>query len=550
MFSKSIKLKSDNMTKLGERKKLKQQAIKDWSLLKSDETVSMDIVEDLFSTKDPLYTKKYQVAERQQITVYSSSSNSIAFEHDNLLVPSLFSLWKLKLDRPLFIVAPPVIEILSRGASLMAPGVLNWDTITSFDRGDLCFIVAHGSNIPTVIAALLMSLEEVRSCGFKGKLANVLHMVGDELFKLGRQKVPTEEEYLLCKCDEQLASNGDNTEINEVSVSELKLDENQTSESVAEEAKTMEEILEICLLTALKLCKNSFPILCSTFQGQFLIPACPDGYSVDVKKSRFKKMSVFYKEYEEKGLIKISVSDKDVWSIASADLSHIIFRGFKPMKVVSPSAKNVEDEEDDSNVDFLQTFVFPEITSVYIASKPFSNVFKHVEKGVVLTANEVRQDVKDYVLAHCETGSSGVLLDPPLASFLLKKNENLSHLSWQDVNQRSIDALQPAYQIKGGSFLKEVLVKGQSHPVLKVTTHKRAGNKHVTLIQNLEKFGINMKQFARFLQNLAASSSSATTDKATKCEIVQVQGNQVKLLRKLFLEQLKFPVKCIDIPNK
>ena len=561
MFSKSIKLKSDTMTKLGERKKLKKQSVVEWVTFSSRGTLSNECIDRLFPLKDPMFTKKFQGAERQMLTAYISSSNPIAFEFGSHLVPSLQTCWALGLDKPVFVVGAPVIEILSRGAALMAPGVLNWDLIENFERGDIYFICAHTSIVPVAICSLLMNFEEAKSCGFKGKLANILHIVGDELFKLGKLTVPSEEELLASKTANELNILEENGESvadkveNEDEYANYSKDivsnEEAGVDGIESRSKSMEEILELCLLSAVKLCKNNFPILCSTFQSQYMIPSCPDDLNMDVKKSCFKKMSVFYKEYESKGLIKLSVSDKDVWSITSADLSHELLRGFKPLKDVSQiTADSSNDCSEDANENFLESFVFPEISSVLLVSKSFSSVFKDFEKGQALTSNEVRSLVKEYVLKNCESDAKGVLLDPHLASLLLKKNENLTHLSWQELNQRSIDSLQPAYQIQGGSFIKPSLIKGQSHPILKVTTQKRAGNKHVTLIQNLDKFGINMKLFARFLQNLAASSSSINEDKASKFEYVQVQGNQIKLLRKLFFDQMKFPPKYVDIPIK
>lgn len=98
---------------------------------------------------------------------------------------------------------------------------------------------------------------------------------------------------------------------------------------------------------------------------------------------------------------------------------------------------------------------------------------------------------------------------------------------------------------------KPFIEKGALLPVINVTTQRRAGNKHVTLIHNLEKFGIDLKDFAKYVQNAAASSASVTTDSSgSKSEMVLIQGNQTKFVKKLFLEKLNFPAKHVLLPSK
>ena len=317
---------------------------------------------------------------------------------------------------------------------------------------------------------------------------------------------------------------------------------------------SQEELLEYCLLCGLKKAKKALPILCSTFQSQFLVPSCPRGFTVNVKKSRFRKMGNFFKEYEMMKLLTMEVDDRDVWKITSVDFSHDCFRekcNIKRADEETPSDEKPQQEDEvRRNFQNFEDYEFPEIRTLYFANKSFSALFGNVEKGNAFSAAEIRDLVKKYILENCKIESNLVCLDPNLAAVVLKKNENQTHLSWQEIYNRVFNDLPTGYIVEGKSMFQPCIVKGLEYPVLDISTQKRAGNKHVTVIQNLEKFQIDLKEFARYLQHAAASSSSVSQNQANKADVVIVQGNQIKLLRKIFLEKLKFPFKYVNIPTK
>lgn len=80
----------------------------------------------------------------------------------------------------------------------------------------------------------------------------------------------------------------------------------------------MDNLLEYCFLKA---CKSSvkvtdLPMLVSNFSKNHLIAACPPDRNIDIKKSRYKKLSVFLSEMKAKGVINTSVT-KGVESLLS-----------------------------------------------------------------------------------------------------------------------------------------------------------------------------------------------------------------------------------------
>lgn len=72
----------------------------------------------------------------------------------------------------------------------------------------------------------------------------------------------------------------------------------------------MDKLLEYCFLKACKttIKSSDLPMLSSNFFKNHLISACPPGKSIDVKKSRYKKLSVFLAEMKAKDLINTSIT--------------------------------------------------------------------------------------------------------------------------------------------------------------------------------------------------------------------------------------------------
>lgn len=83
----------------------------------------------------------------------------------------------------------------------------------------------------------------------------------------------------------------------------------------------MDELLEYCFLKACKttLKATDLPMLSSNFFKNHLLTACPPDKNIDIKKSRYKKLSVFLTDMKAKGLINTSVT-KGVESLLSVEV--------------------------------------------------------------------------------------------------------------------------------------------------------------------------------------------------------------------------------------
>lgn len=95
---------------------------------------------------------------------------------------------------------------------------------------------------------------------------------------------------------------------------------------VVDPVQEMDQLLEYCFLKACKttIKSSDLPMLSSNFFKNHLLVACPPDKNVDVKKSRYKKLSVFLAEMKTKGIINTSIT-KGVESLLSIKVI-LIFR--------------------------------------------------------------------------------------------------------------------------------------------------------------------------------------------------------------------------------
>jgi len=145
-----------------------------------------------------------------------------------------------------------------------------------------------------------------------------------------------------------------------------------------------------------------------------------------------------------------------------------------------------------------------------------------------------------------------IVLDPLLSDSVLKRRDCRTIMTWEEAYDAIVHNMPHAYQITFDGK-EPALKKGKLEPI-KITVDTRTGNKKVTLIQNLETYGINPEKVAHHAQVAVAASTSITSTQNGKGIIVLIQGNQVLYLQKLFLDILKVPRKYIqgleNIPGK
>jgi translation initiation factor 2D len=71
-----------------------------------------------------------------------------------------------------------------------------------------------------------------------------------------------------------------------------------------------------------------------------MIPACPSGKQLDLKRSSYKKLSKFLNEMENLDIIKVKELTKGVESIMAINASHKMLREFVDTEESSESSRN------------------------------------------------------------------------------------------------------------------------------------------------------------------------------------------------------------------
>lgn len=96
-------------------------------------------------------------------------------------IPSLKALILGLVDLPKIVVDMGAVPYISRGADLMAPGVVEVDE--NIFPNELVVIVDENHRKPIAVGQALFSSEEIREIK-KGKVAVNLHFVGDKLWEI------------------------------------------------------------------------------------------------------------------------------------------------------------------------------------------------------------------------------------------------------------------------------------------------------------------------------------------------------------------------------
>merc|ERR1712228_366158 len=243
---------------------------------------------------------------------------------------------------------------------------------------------------------------------------------------------------------------------------------------------------------------------------------------------------------EKAGVIKIKELQKGVESIMSVDMEHDLIRRFRTIKY-----EQIEEERPAETVlPCDKGYEPPTITELRMVNANVLSFFSHfrISKGHGLTAKEVRAHIVDYVKANNlqdPTNKAAVKLDPTLASIVLGRGENhVVELSWDELTQRILNKMSDGYSVQFPGHPAE-LHKGKLEPV-ELTIATRSGNKKITLVYNLETYGIDPAEFAHKCQVGVAASSTVNpaTNRKSGSEVL-IQGNQVSFATRLLTTDYK-----------
>uniref|UniRef100_A0A8C2AJ59 Eukaryotic translation initiation factor 2D n=1 Tax=Cyprinus carpio TaxID=7962 RepID=A0A8C2AJ59_CYPCA len=450
-------------------------------------SLSAEDLNELIPNKEELNIVKIYAHKGDAVILYVLHKNPIFFLLEKRLFPTVYTLWRYPTMLPAFVTWPPVLQKLTGGADLMLPGVVvTADGLPEVQQGDCCAVTLVMNRAPVAVGTAAVSSAEMRKSGMKGR-------------------------------------------------------------------GQMDELLLQCFLHALKtkVKKSQLPLLTSNFLRHHMVPCCPKGKYLEIKKSSYKKLSKFLQcMQKDHSLIQVKELSKGVESIVDVDWRNPVLCSFSVPEDFEPEIKS---EEGSGASEVL--YQPPEITPLYGVTARLEPLFQdaHKKKGTPLKATEVRNIITEYVktndLVH-ETNKNYVIINPTLCDCLLEKSEyqEVEKLKWDELFSRTLIRMQACHEvlIPGQPPLVK---KGQMEPI-DITVASRGSNKKVTIIKNLEAFGLDPAVVADTLQHQVQASCVLQDSPGAKNRVlVQIQGNQVQQVGKL-LVLFSFITDRYKIPRK
>ncbi|XP_051280816.1 eukaryotic translation initiation factor 2D isoform X3 [Dicentrarchus labrax] len=487
----------------------------------------------------------------------------------------VYVLWRYPALLPTFRTWPPVLQKLIGGADLMLPGVVVPSSgLPDVKQGDCCAVTVVNNRAPVAVGTAAVSTAEMHGLGMKGRGVCVLHAYMDTLWAFGDKSGPPSlpeaenegqglngEEYEVSEEEEEEVEKYMEEEqspsemvkdqacsgIEELSLAEQEEEkgqrDNEEEEGNEDDKKMPQEIMDAlllqCFLHALKskVKKSELPLLTSTFLRNHMFSCCPNGKQLDIKKSSYKKLSKFLQAMQQQhNLVRVKELTKGVESIVEVDWKNPELRYFSVPEETDVEAAQVQDGGEGET-----PYHPPEITTLYSVSARLEPLFldANKRKGTMLLPADMRNIVTEYVKKHelvDENNKNYVTINPILCDCLLEKYEyqEVESLKWDDLFSRTLARMQECYQVvfPGQAPVRK---KGHIEPI-DISVGSRGSNKKVTLIKNLEVYGLDPAVVATALQHRVQASSVIQPIPGSKDKVlVQIQGNQIHQAGNLLL---------------
>lgn len=555
MFIKAFKTKNNVQLKATEKKKFRSNVSKKYPSLTEDE------LNLIIPAKGNVFIIKILTHSGVQVTVYSVDKRPMFFELDGgQLVPTVYTLWLVTDMVPEFTTNPQVFPRLANGADLMLPGVVRKETTLAswgrFERDQVVMVNLTSNKAAIGVGLLARSSEDLYMSAGTGVCVKMLHVYGDKLWSIEPTvslQVPSQSAVISVPKSNDFPSLSDSmkkvvkvvpdTAVFEQSSNVVNTKESpiepvdEISQESKEELNPVEEMdrkLKTAFMTALKLSKEKLPVplLTSNFYRLHVIPSSNE--TLDIKGSSYKKVSKFLDQMSNEDFIVVKEETKGVEKITEVNYLHPELLAFQPPKLMHTN----DAAEGESSPLFKSTVA--EMVSVTEETLDFFNYFK-LSTGDSMDKKDVLKYIKDYL------GQNKIKPDPVTKRLML--DEKLAKVC--DTNEIKDTATLHAVILSKMDLCYEMRqhniqpTTGKTLPI-QMTTATRSGNKKITLISNLEQYGIILAEFAKACKVGAAASTSITRPPGSKTDQLQIQGNQVKFIHELLTQTYKIAPKNIQ----
>ncbi|MCP9262236.1 Translation initiation factor SUI1 [Dirofilaria immitis] len=498
----------------------------------------------------------------EDVNVYNFEKEPLLFTvlGERTIYPTVYLTWRIPKAFPVLVITEFVYQKLLQGADLFLQGIIRplRQTLEFGSHAPVTISVLTSLNQlrgPLAVGYSLMSSIQMIANGMQGPGVRLLHFYRDLLWDIGTHAQPLEvsaEKLSLTDSSsrsyetefptlDSLILDENNTESLNEEVKDLPFDisvDNKQEDDeliVIPEGKTEKEfndsdpsetlVAETLFLAALKYRvtqKGQLPLDIGEFYSRFLLPCIPSGRRIDMKKTIYKKFSVFLADInknESEPIIKLMMNkNKGSGMIAQINWMHPLLKNFK---ITDEKINDTKTEKKLIKVDD------------YLAvTEPVLAVFRNqYGRGDLVDKTQVRQMITAYVKSMVKSNHRRKLI-LPRDNVLISLLGSREPVDWNTLFQKIMSKMTKTSVITWADGRQ--LIRKLTLPRIVFKIENRAGNKKVTLVNNLSIYGIDPKKFCHEIQ-VGVATSAVIVNNAAECEGPQVlvQGNQIFFISSL-----------------
>lgn len=527
-------------------------------VLKKYPALSDDVWRELFPEKVVWFLK----LNSGTLVWKNAEDNPIFFDpsgHLDVLVPTLYALSILPEMVPSVRTNSFVSETMLRGADLFLQGMTGED----FLKDQIRSVMIPGNPIPFAVGKMALSYTQALASNMEGRGLINLHHFGDQLYGIGNGKVPNQGfsslRVVACQSMEDTDNDKDGVDVSfENMISKIRVEDEKLGEEdmvkLPEDGDDVTAVIWSCALGALQSVKKTeMPISLNEFYSTKMMPLKPgDLVSLDMKKSKWKRVPKLLEDMEGQGLLVLKTVRKEV-CICDIDKSHCAIRDWKPERT------ETKDKPRDSCRDSGK---IQEIQYLYKSPQIFSDLLGLDNyRNQLVGSDHIDARLREYIEGYGGMQQGTVVsVDPLLASSLFGKKEQPGPhdtVSFQDIQKRMYEKLQKWHcveKIGNDGTVQQIINKGEPSNIC-ITALKRSGRVY-TVITGMENFGYNPRTLSDTLQKRMKTACFVADlpGKNNKKEVV-MQGDWISkragshYLPGYFKEE-GIPTSCITTLNK
>ena len=520
------------------------------------------------------------------------------------LYPTLYACWRFadadrRGARPLLLPPLPTHSEVSPkvlgGADLMLPGLklpaAGLDALGEWDAGSKRVVVIPENPYAFAVGRMEVSSEDAAGSGLKGKGIKTMHYFGDLLWEMGDKSRPHESftiervfpiDAVAPEAEAEAEAEADAgagpgagagpegggaaDEARGGEAAEAGPGASQEEEAAPAADLDGRDLCEVVFVRALAALPDAdLPVMVSNFWSKSVLPMRPEGTTLDIKQSPFKKISKLVSALQKKKVLKCKLVRKEE-HIVAVDRAHPDIARAQAGAATAAAAEGAGGGARKGAGGGGAATI--EVDTLF---KPTSNL-RPIFAGSAATgegrdamysAEQVRAALGAYCtreeLFTTEGSERELKLDQQLASQLYGKKEPQA-AGDTEAEDRLLERLMGKLTVHSrvvrtfGAQREESLRKGRLEPILVTAEDRHKGRKFTTKVTGLEAFGIVPNSLASDLKSKLSMGASVGKDLAKSKHDdsmeVALQGNVINEVVDFLRKEYGVPTKHIKTQSR